>query len=77
MKFSEDKGTRVQLNEYDKKKIIVKLNTEPGKTYQLETSTNLKDWKISGEYGSIEESLQFQLPVSRDKQRVFFRFKTE
>ena len=67
----------ISFIEYDKKKIIVKLNTEPGKTYQLETSTNLKDWKISGEYGSIEESLQFQLPVSRDKQRLFFRFKTE
>jgi hypothetical protein len=61
----------------DKEKIIVELNTEPGKTYQLETSTNLKDWKISSEYGSIEESLQFQLPVSRDKQGLFFRFKTE
>jgi hypothetical protein len=67
----------ISMMNSDKEKIIVKLNTEPGKTYRLETSTNLKDWEISGEYGSIEESLQFQLPVSRDKQRLFFRFKTE
>ena len=61
----------------DKEKVTVKLNTEPGKTYQLESSTNLRDWKIFGEYGSIEESLQFQLPVNRDKKRLFFRFKKE
>ena len=61
----------------DKEKIMIKLNTEPGKMYQLETSANLKDWTNSGEYGSIEEDLQFELPVGRDKQRLFFRFKTE
>ena len=67
----------ISIVNFDKEKFIVRLNTEPGKTYQLETSTNLKDWKISGEYGSIEEDLQFELPVDRDKQRLFFRFKTE
>ncbi len=58
-------------------KFILSLNTVPGKTYHLETSDNLKDWEISGEYGSISDSLQFNLPVTKGKKSLFFRIKTE
>ncbi len=68
---------KISMVSYDKERIIAKLNTESGKTYQLETSTNLKDWEMSGEYGSIEESMQFHLPVSKENQSLFFRFKTD
>ena len=57
--------------------LTVSLNVEPGKTYYLETSTNLKDWDISGEYGSIGESIQFDLPLNILKKSSFFRIKTE
>ena len=67
----------ISIVNFDKEKFIVRLNTEPSKRYRLETSGNLEDWEIKNEFSSIEENLQIELPVSRDKRRLFFRFKTE
>ena len=67
---------KISINKINEK-LILNLNSESGKTYYLETSTNLKDWDISGEYGSIGESIQFDLPLNILKKSSFFRIKTE
>ncbi|MDP7442216.1 MAG: hypothetical protein QGI37_10750, partial [Verrucomicrobiota bacterium] len=67
----------ISIVNLDKEKFIVRINTEPGKRYRLETSGNLEDWETTNEFSSIEENLQIELPLSRDKQGLFFRFKTD
>ena len=80
LKYSKEEPPpppEISIVNLDKEKFIVRINTEPGKRYRLETSGNLEDWETTNEFSSIEENLQIELPLSRDKQGLFFRFKTD